>query len=72
MRYRIVIEYDPETRSYTATVPGLPVFADANTEKEEVKLAKEGIAWYLEEEPARPRGRPSGQPVKAKLVSGDL
>lgn len=72
MRYRVVIEYDSRTRSYTATVPGLPVFADADTEKEAVKLAKEGIAWYLEDAPARPRGKASAQPVKVKLVSVDL
>ena len=68
----MVIEYDPKTRSFAATVPGLPIVVDADTEKEAVKLAKEGIAWYFEESAARPRGKPSGQPVKVKLVSVDL
>ena len=31
MRYRIVLEYDSETKSYAATVPGLPIVVDANS-----------------------------------------
>ena len=58
MRYRIVLEYDRETRSYTATVPGLPIVVDASSEKEAVKLAKEAIAWYRGEAGASKSARP--------------
>ena len=49
--YQVVIEYDPETRSYAATVPGLPVVVDADSEEEAVRLAKGAIAMCLEREP---------------------
>ena len=74
VKYRIVIEYDPDTRHYTATVPGLPgLVVDAKSEREVMKLAKEGIRFYLEEstteEPRLPR-RP--KPLPAKVVTVDL
>ena len=61
--YQVVIEHDPETRAYTATVPGLPVVIDADSEEEAVRLAKEAIALYLEESPG-PR-----EPVRVKVVT---
>ncbi len=75
MKYRVVLEYDPETRHYTATVPGLPgLFVDAKSEKEAVKLAKEGIAMFLEELAAPGRGRSEayGRPLTAKIVTVDV
>jgi predicted RNase H-like HicB family nuclease len=71
MRYRIVREHDSETRSYTATVPGLPIVIDANSEEEAVKLAKEAIAWYREEAGAS-RSAPAEPPVEVKIVTVDV
>ena len=71
MRYRIVLEYDSETRSYTATVPGLPIVVDANSEEEAVKLAKEAIAWYREETAGSASARPEAQ-VEVKIVTVDV
>jgi predicted RNase H-like HicB family nuclease len=49
MKFRIVIEYDPETKSYAAYCPELPGCCSAgDTEKEALENAKEAIALYLE------------------------
>jgi len=61
--YQIVIEHDPETRGYTATVPGLPIVVDASSEEEAVRLAKEAIALYLEEAGSPPK------PTRVKVVT---
>ncbi len=71
MRYRIVLERDPETRSYTATVPGLPIVVDANSEREAVKLAKEAISWYREEA-GESRSARADPPVDVKIVTVDV
>lgn len=70
MRYRIVLEYDRETRSYTSTVPGLPIVADASSEKEAVRFAKEAIAWYRTEAiaPNSARAEPPVQTVDPGLT----
>ena len=71
MKYQVLVEYDPETKSYAASVPGAPVYADADTEKEALKLAKEGLAWYLEDAAEAPKAaRPIC--VRAKLVTVDV
>ncbi len=46
--YQVVIEHDPETRAYTATVPGLPIVVDADSEEEAVRMARDAIALYLD------------------------
>lgn len=61
--YQVVIEHDPETRAYTATVPGLPIVVDADSEEEAVRMAKEAIALYLEEAPSPPK------PTRVKVVT---
>jgi len=48
VKYTVVVEYDPESRHYIATVPGLDIFADAKSEREAVKLAREAIPLHLE------------------------
>ena len=49
MKSRIVLEYDPETKSYAAYCPGLPGCCSAgDTEEEAVANAREAIALYLE------------------------
>ena len=71
MRYRIVLEYDSESRSYAATVPGLPIVVDANSEKEAIKLAREAIAWYREEAGASKSAR-AETPADVKIVTVDV
>ena len=71
MRYRIVLEYDTESRSYAATVPGLPIVVDANSEAEAVKLAREAIAWYREEAGAS-KSAPAETPAEVKIVTVDV
>jgi predicted RNase H-like HicB family nuclease len=49
MKFRIVIEYDPVTKSYAAYCPELPGCCSAgDSEKEALENAKEAIALYLE------------------------
>ena len=72
MRYRVVLEHDPKTGHYTATVPGFPgLFVDAKSEAKAIKLAKEGIAFYLEELESTAGGRPS-KPLPSKVLTVDL
>lgn len=54
MKFRIVLEYDPETKSYAAYCPELPGCCSAgDTEEEALKNAKEAIALYLEPAPLK-------------------
>jgi predicted RNase H-like HicB family nuclease len=73
MRYRVVLERDPKSGHHVATVPGLPgLFVDAKTEKEALKLAKEGISFYLEELAKSEPGRRAARPAPAKVVTVDV
>lgn len=49
MKFRIIVEYDPKTKSYASYCPELPGCCSAgDTEEEALKNAKEAIALYLE------------------------
>ena len=49
MKFRIVLEYDAETKSYAAYCPELPGCCSAgDTEAEALANAKEAISLYLE------------------------
>jgi len=49
MKFRIVLEYDPETKSCAAYCPELPGCCSAGeTEEEALAGAEEAIALYLE------------------------
>jgi len=49
MKFRVVVEYDPETKSYAAYCPELPGCCSAgDTEKEALKNVREAIILYLE------------------------
>jgi len=48
VKWTVVVEYDPESRHYVATVPGLDIVADARSEKAAVRLAREAIPLHLE------------------------
>lgn len=60
MRHSVVLEFDPMTRHYTATVPGLPgIVIDAKSEKTALKWASDAIAMHLADAVA---------PLRAKVV----
>jgi predicted RNase H-like HicB family nuclease len=64
MEYQVVLEYDTETRHYTASVPGLPIVVDSTNKRVALKLAREAIALFLEE--AAPGVTPS---IRTELVN---
>jgi predicted RNase H-like HicB family nuclease len=48
MRFRVVLEYDPEAESYSAVCPELPGCASAgDTEEEARRSIEEAIQLYL-------------------------
>jgi predicted RNase H-like HicB family nuclease len=48
MRFRVVLEYDPETESYSAVCPELPGCASAGRTEEEARRGiEEAIQLYL-------------------------
>ena len=52
MKFRVVVEYDPQTKSHAAYCPELPGCCSAgDTEEEALKNAKEAISLYLEPAP---------------------
>ncbi|MBI2909309.1 MAG: type II toxin-antitoxin system HicB family antitoxin [Chloroflexi bacterium] len=52
MRFRVVLEYDPETKSYAAYCPELPGCSSAgDTEEEALENVKEAVSLYLEPTP---------------------
>ena len=54
MRFRVVIEHDPVTRSYAAYCPELPGCTSAgDTEEEALENIKEAIILYLEPTPVK-------------------
>ncbi|MBI2829555.1 MAG: type II toxin-antitoxin system HicB family antitoxin [Chloroflexi bacterium] len=54
MKFRVVVEYDPETNSYAAYCPELPGCTSAgDTEEEALQNIKEAIILYLEPSPAK-------------------
>lgn len=64
MEYKVVVEFDPDSGHYTGTVAGLPnIVVDARSQAGAVKLAKEAIRFYFDEEPRESRR------VHAKIVS---
>ena len=52
MKFRIVLEYDPETESYAAYCPELPgCCSTGDTEEKALENVKEAISLYLEPSP---------------------
>ena len=72
VNHQVVLEYDPETKSYTATVPGLPVVVDADTEEEALKLAKEGISLCLREVSRKPGLKAHKKRIQVRIVTVDV
>lgn len=47
-KYTIILEYDPEAKSYSVTVPALPgCTSQGDTEEEAIAKAKEAIAGHI-------------------------
>ena len=66
MKFRIVIEYDTETKSYGAYCPELPGCCSAgDTEQEALENAKEAIALYLE--PSTNKNKPKGKVFEVEV-----
>ena len=60
MKFRVVLEYDPETKSYAAYCPELPGCCSAgDTEEEALNNVREAIILYLE--PTRLDIEPDGR-----------
>ncbi len=72
VNHQVVLEYDPETKSYTATVPGLPVVVDADTEDEALRLVKESIAIYLKEAASGKGAARREKQVQVKIVTVEV
>lgn len=54
MKFRIVLECDPDTKSYAAYCPELPGCCSAgDTEEEALENIKEAISLYLEPSPVK-------------------
>ena len=54
MKFRIVLEYDSETKSYAAYCPELPGCCSAgDTEEEALENAREALSLYLEPAPLK-------------------
>lgn len=55
MKFRVVIEYDPETKSYAAYCPELSgCCSTGDTEEEALENVKEAISLYFEPTPVKP------------------
>ena len=74
MRYRVVLEFDPETGHYGATVPGVPgLFVDAKSEREALRLVREGIRFHLAGgAKSRRAGEPTAKRIPAKIVTVEV
>jgi len=58
MKIRIVVEYDPETKSYAAYCPELPGCCSAgDSEEEALENIREAISLYLAPVPKEFKGR---------------
>ncbi len=58
MKFRVVVEYDEETKSYAAYCPELPGCCSAgDTEEEALENVKEAISLYLEPTPVEVKQR---------------
>lgn len=72
MKYQVVLEHDSATGTVTATVPGLPIVVDANTEREALAQAREAILFWFEQHPAGKQGTVGTQPSSARVATVDI
>lgn len=62
--YSVVVEFSAEGGVFVATVPGLPIVVQGDTEERAIGLAREAIRFYFEEEP-----RPAPSEPTARVVA---
>lgn len=72
MKYQVVLERDEETGAVTATVPGLPIVVDADTEQEALAQAREAIRFWFAEHPGAIRGTVGTQPSHVRVATVDV
>ena len=72
MQFAIQIEYDAEGRVYLATVKDVPVFIQARSRKEALKLVKEALQLYFEETKRRRRSPQAARPVNGCTVTVEV
>ncbi len=72
MKYQVVLEHDEETGAVTATVVGLPIVVDADSEKEALAQAREAIRFWFAEHPGTRPGAVGTQPTKARVATVDV
>jgi predicted RNase H-like HicB family nuclease len=74
MKYQVVVEYDPSSRHFTATVAGIPnIVVDAKSERGAVRLAREAIEVFMRERPnSVPEPGPRETTVRAKIVAVEV
>jgi predicted RNase H-like HicB family nuclease len=72
MPWNVILEHDPETDAYTATVAGLDdIVVDASSEQEALTMAQEAIRFYLEEAKTNGIHVPTASP-EARVVPVDI
>jgi predicted RNase H-like HicB family nuclease len=72
VKFKVVIEYDRETNSFLATVPGFPIIVDANSEREAIQWAKKGLRMHFEQTEIHRRLARAGRRHKGKVVTVEL
>jgi predicted RNase H-like HicB family nuclease len=72
VKFQVLLEYEPKSTSWCATVSGLPIVVDANSEREAIHMAKEAIELYFDSTKRRQRSFPARPPGKAKLVTVEI
>lgn len=70
--FEVVIEFDPDTKSYCATVVGWPIVVDADRQADALRMAKEGIVFYLEDDSTRRAVPHLERPAHAKVVTVEV
>lgn len=71
MPWQAIIEDDPETGHFTATIAGIPqIIVDATSEEEALRLVREALAFYLED--VHEAGEPLPTTGTAKVVPVDV
>jgi len=67
MKFRVVLEYDPQTKSYASYCPELPGCSSAgDTEEEALESIKVAIALYLESSPVEVS--PGGKIFEVEII----
>jgi len=72
VQFAVQIEYDGEGKVYLATVRDVPVFVQARSRKEALKLVKEALKLHLEETKRRRRSPQAARQVKGDTVTVDV